>query len=291
MIGLIGYPLKHSISPYFQQAALDYYQLDIRYQLWETRPEELPSAVARLRSRDVVGANVTVPHKEAVLPLLDGVDEIASLIGAVNTIAKQDSKLLGYNTDAHGFIQALKQDGQFNPQAKRAIILGAGGAARAVSFALIQEAIGSLVIINRTPERARALVETLLTYLHSSPQRSEASVSVTAMAWEAVSSRETFRGCHLIVNCTTMGMKHSAEEGKSPLTQDVIPEGALVYDLVYNPSPTPLLEVARKAGARILGGLSMLVYQGAGSFELWTGKRAPVYMMLNKAKEALEKTA
>lgn len=288
LIGLIGYPLKHSISPLFQQAALDYYQLDIRYEAWETKPEELAAAVARLRSPQALGANVTVPYKEIVLTLLDGVDEIANLIGAVNTVVKHDNKLLGYNTDAYGFVQALREEAHFVPKAKRAIVLGAGGAARAIAFALIREGVSSLVIINRTLERARALADTLARYMPSSGDASGTWTSITVLPWETVSSSETFKGCHLIVNCTTMGMKHTPEEGKSPLSQEVIPTGVLVYDLVYNPCPTPLLKLARKAGASILSGLPMLVYQGAASFELWTGRKAPVGLMLGRAREILE---
>ena len=115
-IGLIGYPLKHSISPYFQQAALDYYRLDIRYEAWETNPAQLQAAVNDLRKPQNVGANVTVPYKEAVLPLLDKVDDLANSIGAVNTIVKKDDKLLGFNTDAYGFIEALTNEGQLDPE-------------------------------------------------------------------------------------------------------------------------------------------------------------------------------
>ena len=288
-IGLIGYPLKHSISPYFQQAALDYCQLDVRYEAWETKPGELRSAVARLRRPENLGANVTVPHKEAIMPLLDQVDELAKTIGAVNTIVKRDNELLGFNTDAHGFIEALRKEGHFDPEEKCAVVLGAGGAAKAVCFALIQNGVSSLVIINRTLERARTLAQALERHVQSSSAGLRLSIGkVSALPWESLSSRETLRGCHLIVNCTTMGMKHSAEEGKSPLGLAVIPEGALVYDLVYNPYPTPLLKLAQKAGANVLGGLPMLIYQGAASFELWTGKKAPVDLMLTKAMEILK---
>jgi len=160
-IGLIGYPVKHSISPFFQQAALDYYELDICYEAWETLPGELEETVSRLRHPQNLGANVTVPYKESVLPLLDEIDEVASLIGAVNTIVKRDDRLEGFNTDAHGFIQALREQGNFEPESKQAIILGAGGAARATSFALMQEKAGSLTILNRTLERAEALADSL----------------------------------------------------------------------------------------------------------------------------------
>ena len=286
-IGLIGYPIKHSISPYFQQAAMDHYQLDICYELWETSPEKLQDMVDSLRKPQNLGANVTVPYKETVLPLLDEVDGLASSIGAVNTIVKRDDRLLGFNTDAYGFIEALHKEGHFEPDGKRVVILGAGGVARAVSFALLQGKVLSLAITDGISERASALADSLGSYIRDSSLGSETpKTKVIAFQWQSLSSAETFENCDLIVHCTTIGMKHSSQEGQSPLSIEVIPKGALVYDLVYNPWPTPLLQLAQKAGADILGGLPMLVYQGAASFELWTGRRAPFDIMFSKAKEA-----
>jgi shikimate dehydrogenase len=283
LIGLIGYPVRHSISPYFQQAALDYYQLDIRYQAWETAPQKLEATIAKLREPQNLGANVTVPHKEAVLPLLDEVDELASLIGAVNTIVKKDNKLWGFNTDAHGFLQALHKEGHFNPEGKRVVILGAGGVARAVCFALMREKANSVLILNRTLVRAKALADSLRSHMAEIGLKTE----VTTLPWQSLTSGGTFDRCHLIVNCTSVGMKDNSQEGQSPLSLEVIPRGILVYDLVYNPCPTPLLQLAQKAGANILDGLSMLVYQGVASFELWTGKEAPVDIMLQRAGEVI----
>jgi len=282
-IGLIGYPVKHSISPYFQQAALYFYQLDIRYEAWETSPGKLEATMTRLREPQSLGANVTTPHKETVLPLLDEVDELACLIGAVNTIVKRDDKLVGFNTDARGFIQALSRERHFEPESKRVAILGAGGVARAVCFALVQQKANSLVIINRTTARAKALADSLIKYMAGSGLASE----VTTLPWQSSTSSETFSHCHLIINCTTTGMKYSPWEGQSPLSLEVIPRDILVCDLVYNPDSTPLLQLARKAGADTLGGLAMLVYQGADSFELWTGRKAPVDIMLKRAREML----
>ena len=287
-IGLIGYPIKHSISPYFQQAALDYYQLDICYEAWETEPAQLQDIVNNLRKPQNVGANVTTPHKEAVLPLLNEVDDLALSIGAVNTIVKKGDRLLGFNSDAYGFIEVLDKEGHFDPEGKRVVILGAGGAARAVGFALVQKNASSLVIINRTFKRAQTLADSLASYsIYSSSGLETAKTEVAALPWQSLGSHQTFSHCHLIINCTTMGMKHSSQEGQSPLSLEAIPRGVLVYDLVYNPWPTPLLKLAQKAGADILGGLPMLVYQGAASFKLWTGREAPVDIMFSKAKEIL----
>jgi len=287
-IGLIGYPIKHSISPYFQQVALDYHQLDIHYEAWETSPDQLREIVNDLRKPQNLGANVTVPYKEAVLPLLDGVDDLAGSIGAVNTIVKKDNKLLGFNTDSYGFIEALNKEGHFDPEGKRVVILGAGGVARAVGFTLVQRKVASLAITDGIFERARALAENLVSYIKGASSSSKhLEPDVTAFQWQRLSSAKTLDNCELIVHCTPIGMKHSSQEGQSPLTLEVIPSGVLVYDLVYNPWLTPLLRLAQKAGANILSGLPMLVYQGAASFKLWTGKKAPVDLMFNKAKEIL----
>ena len=284
-IGLIGYPLKHSISPYFQQAALDYYNLDIRYEIWESRAEELYSKVNQLRHSQNLGANVTVPYKEKVLDLLDQVDEQASLIGAVNTIVNRDGRLMGFNTDAYGFIQALRKDAQFDLEGKQVILFGAGGVARAAGFALVQEGISSLLITNRTLKRAEVLVESLLSRFDVAKSR----VKVGALSWDSMEIKEAIKNCHLIVNCTTVGMRYSVHEQEAILEADLIPSSALVYDLVYNPSETPLLEMATKAGARTLGGLPMLVYQGAAAFELWMGREAPLDIMFSEAKAAISR--
>jgi shikimate dehydrogenase len=168
------------------------------------------------------------------------------------------------------------------------VILGAGGVARAVSFTLVQRKVASLAITDGIFERARALVENLVKHIKgASPSSKDLEPDVTAFQWQSLSSATTLDNCDLIVHCTTIGMKHSPQEGQSPLSLEVIPKGVLVYDLVYNPWPTPLLKLAQKAGANILGGLPMLVYQGAASFKLWTGREAPVDIMLNKAKEIL----
>ncbi|MFC1911346.1 shikimate dehydrogenase [Chloroflexota bacterium] len=287
-IGLIGYPLKHSVSPYFQQAALDYYRLDIHYEAWETTPAELPDIVKNLRKLQNVGANVTVPYKETVLPLLDGVDELAGSIGAVNTIVKKEDKLVGANTDAYGFVEALDKERHFDPRGKKVVMLGAGGVARAVSFVLLQRKIASLAITDGIFGRAGALAEGLVGHSGGASSKSKDSEpSISAFEWQNLDSARTLAGCDLIVHCTTIGMKDSPQEGQSPVRADVIPKNALVYDVVYNPGLTPLLSLAQQAGANTLGGLPMLVYQGAASFKLWTGKEAPVDIMLRRAKEML----
>ena len=280
-VGLIGYPVKHSVSAAFQQAAFDHYKLDIRYQPWETKPSKLEAALERLYEPDAVGANVTVPHKEAVIPLLDRVEPPADQIGAVNTIIKARNKLVGYNTDAHGFMRALRGDAGFDPSGKQGVVLGAGGAARAVAFVLLKAGANHLTIINRTLERVESLSIELTANL-------DEGQSIAALAWEERSFRQALNDCDLLVNCTTIGMKHSKSEGQSPVDAKFLTKNILVCDLVYNPVETPLLKMAAAAGANTLGGLPMLIYQGAAAFELWTARQAPVEVMFEAARGALE---
>lgn len=280
LVALIGYPLTHSISPLFQQASFDYYQLDICYESWEIELSQLETAVNRLRQSSILGSNVTIPYKEAVLPLLDELDELVVQTGVANTIVNRDGRLFGYNTDAPAFVRALRQEGGFEPEGRRAVILGAGGVARAASFALVEEGVRSLTIVNRTLRRGEKLIASL--------QKSTAlSTELSLLTWEELESSKVLSDADLLVNCTSMGMKHSLLEEQTPLKAGSIPKDALVYDLVYNPRETPLLKEAKKAGARVLGGLAMLVYQGAASFELWVGKEAPLDIMFRQAGEAL----
>lgn len=283
-IGLIGHPLGHSISPDFQQAALAYYKLDMRYEAWEVKAEDLPSAVNRLRLPQNLGANITVPYKERVVGLIDEVDEFARIIGAVNTVVNRSGRLKGFNTDSSGFLKALREDASFEPSEKKVLILGAGGAARAVGFSLVREKVGALVFTDIYLEKAKKLAGALVKFAADS----QTKINIEAVQLSSANLAKVAVQCQLIVNCTTVGTKHTADEQRSPLDSSLIPKGALVYDLVYNPSQTPLLRMAKAEGARTLNGLPMLVYQGAASFKLWTGRDAPLDIMLSTARKALD---
>ena len=273
-VGIIGYPLGHSISPALQQAAFDALDLPVTYERWEVPPEGLAERVLSIRREDILGANVTVPHKEQALMLMDEVEERAGLIGAVNTIVNRDGRLTGHNTDAPGFLRALREDGGFDPKGKLALLLGAGGAARAVAFALASAGIARLIISNRTQARAEALARDL---------RVRAKIDdVTVASWGAVPPK-----LDLIVNATSIGMTHGETAGESPLGSSSIEAGCMIADLIYGRSETPFAQAARKAGAQTLDGLPMLVYQGALAFELWTGHEAPLGVMFEAARRAL----
>jgi shikimate dehydrogenase len=278
-VALIGHPLKHSISPAFQQAAFDHLALDFRYEKWETPEVELAAAIDRLRHAATLGANVTIPCKEKVIPLLDELSDTAARIGAVNTIVNRSGRLMGFNTDVEGFITSLHEDADYRLRNRKAVLLGAGGVARAVVFALLNEEVTSVTVFNRSVERGRTLVRSFA--------RSAGKIPLAAPPWTELETSSALQDCDLLVNCTSVGMRFGATETESPLGADLIPKDALVYDLVYNPEETPFLKEAKKAGAQTLGGLSMLVHQGAASFELWTGKSAPVDIMLRSAREAL----
>ncbi|MSQ12931.1 MAG: shikimate dehydrogenase [Dehalococcoidia bacterium] len=277
-LGIIGYPLGHTLSPVFQQAALDACGIDARYVAWETPPDRLAERLRELRVPDVLGFNVTVPHKETVIPLLDTISDWAGDLGAVNTVVSRDGRLTGHNTDAEGFLRALKQEGDFNPRGATVLVLGAGGASRAVVLSLAREGAASVTIANRTLARAEALAAEV---------RARGGQSHAVQLDDAHLTEALRTPPGLIVNCTTLGMAHGPAEGQSPMPTRLIPKSALVYDLVYRPAVTPLLQAAHQAGARVLGGLPMLIYQGAAAFTLWTGREAPVQAMFTAARSAL----
>ena len=274
-LGIIGHPIGHSISPLFQQAALDAIGFDGAYEPWDVAPDDVGEFVAGLRAPGTLGINVTVPHKEAVIPFLDEVDDWASTAGAVNTIVNRDGRLTGHNTDGIGFLRALREGADFEPRGRDVLVLGAGGSARGVVYALARAGISQLFIANRTLERAERLAHIAI----DSGVASEA----LALSDAAGAAGEVA----LIVNCTSMGMVHGPDETGTPLSASDIPSTVLVNDLVYNPLATPLLREASRAGAATLGGIQMLVYQGAASFEMWTGQDAPVQVMLEAATAAM----
>lgn len=277
--GVIGWPLAHSISPQFQQPAFDYVGLPVSYLAYETPPAELASFVARLRADEWLGCNVTIPHKQAMFPLMDSLTDEAQHIGAVNTVIKTAGTLAGHNTDATGFLRALEEDSGFQPAGKTAVLLGAGGAARAVAVALLRAGASRLWIVNRTVDRAQALAGALARHF--------GSARLATLPLETTALRRPLADAALLVNSTSMGMAHGPAPDASPVPASLLGPQLLVYDLVYNPARTPLLTAAAAAGARTQEGLPMLIYQGAASFERWTGRSAPVQVMMEHGRRAL----
>jgi shikimate dehydrogenase len=278
--GVIGYPLGHSLSPAIFQAAFDAAGVEARYEAWKTPPEELEARIAGLRDNDLLGANVTIPHKEAVVPLLDQVDERAERSGAVNTIANEGGQLVGYNTDVTGFARALREDAALDPKGKRTAVLGAGGAARAVALVLVEGGASIVLLSGRTPKRLDRLVADLRSLTGT-------GITLTWCHWQDGTFMTVLPKADLLVNCTPVGTRGSETEGQSPVAAEYLPTAGVVFDLVYNPPETPLLKAANKRGAKAVSGLGMLVYQAAESFRLWTGQEAPVEAMLEAGRQAL----
>jgi shikimate dehydrogenase len=271
-IYLLGYPLGHSISPAMQNAALRARGFrEWRYEKLALPPERMRAMLDALRDPDCVGANVTIPHKQSIIPHLDELSDAARQIGAVNTIVKRDGRLVGENTDGAGFLQSLREH-HIHPRHARVLIFGAGGAACAVAFALAAEGARQIVLINRTTARAAELADRL----HDHFSKLELAVNW----WEPL------RAAHLVVNASAIGMTPQTDASPLPPEQK-LPRGAVVFDLVYNPPETKLLRDAAQSGARGIGGLEMLINQGALSFKLWTGREAPLHVMRAEAKRAL----
>jgi shikimate dehydrogenase len=271
--GLMGWPVEHSISPAMQNAAFRALGLAWHYDLLPVPPGQVGDLLAGLAARGYKGANVTVPHKQAVLPFLARIEGAARAIGAVNTLVhEEEGGWAGHNTDAAGFLAALREAG-FEPAGASALVLGAGGAARAVVHAL-SSAGCRVAIHNRTPERAARLAEEMAPAGGRPPR----AISLHEFEPDAVD---------LLVNATSLGM--GAQAGASAWPEPLpLPARWTVYDLVYKPAETPFLSRAREAGATAVGGLGMLVHQGALAFELWTGQPAPLEVMRAAARRALE---
>jgi shikimate dehydrogenase len=273
---LIGHPVAHSFSGGMQQAAFDALGIDARYELWDRRPLDLADAIAELRGEDFLGANITVPHKEHVVPLVDKLSEEAAAIGAVNVIARDGKKLIGHNTDVAGFKSALDKLVGRQKMPRHAVVLGAGGAARAVVYALITGGFQRIVVFNRHLHRAEGMVRHF--------GRSAAHMELRAMPWhESVLEAELVK-TKLLVNATSIGFVPT----ETPIPAELLPPDLLVMDLVYNPPQSQLLKDAAAARDTILNGEHMLLQQGARSFELWTGQAAPLDVMqaeLDRARE------
>lgn len=277
IVGIIGYPLGHSISPAMHNAAFKNLGLDYEYVPFELTPGDLAEAVNGFRALHFAGFNVTIPHKEAIIPLLDEVTKLARIIGAVNTVVNQEGKLIGYNTDGAGFIDSLKEDANLDPKEKAAVVLGAGGGSRAVSIMLAEAGAKSIALADVREEKAKDLSEYIDSYFKITCH----SVKVNSQELQkAVDSAD------LLVNATPIGMHPKTDQ--SPLAENIkLPKGLLVYDLVYNPAETKLLKTAKASGCKTCGGLGMLVRQGASAFTLLTGKEAPVSVMRQAAEKAL----
>lgn len=279
IVGLIGYPLDHSVSPAMHNAVYRQMGLAYEYIPFEVEPEDLPEALAGLRALHIAGFNVTIPHKETIVPLLDEVTKLARVIGAVNTVENQEGRLVGYNTDGPGFIESLREDAGFEPVGKKVVVIGAGGASRAVSTILAEVGVLDLTLSDLMDDKAKLLAEYLGTAFDS-PCR-HASL-------DSAELRAAIAEADLVVNTSPLGMAPKVDASPLP-AETKFKKGALVYDLVYNPQKTKLIKVAQAAGCRVCSGLGMLVRQGALAFSLFTGEEPPVEEMRLAAEHALRR--
>lgn len=261
LVALLGHPVGHSLSPAMHNAGFREAGINACYLAFDVRPEDLGTALAGLKACGFAGANLTVPHKERVLPLLDDVDATAESVGAVNTVAWRDGRLVGYNTDGDGFLASLAEAG-FDPRGRGALLFGAGGAARGVAHALLRAGAPRVWLANRTTARAERLARAL-------------GEAVVPLPLEPEAVRRVAPGVSLVVNCTSAGMHPRVGEAA---WQDftLFPPGTLAVDLVYNPARTEFLRRAEAAGLSTLGGLGMLVHQAAQAWRYWFGAPGPV---------------
>lgn len=270
--GIIGFPLQHTISPIMHEAAFEKLKLNFRYLAFEVPPQKLSSAIRGIRALGLAGINVTIPHKETVMEFLDEFDEKVRKIGAVNTILNQDGKLIGYNTDVGGFLHSLIEEGKFIPRGKKAVIFGAGGAARAVASALASAGIRRIILTDIRKSQAQILGRHLK--FEFDCDVAEYGSGEDRALYGAIQESD------ILINTTPVGLKPNEY---IPLMIKSLHEKLFVYDVIY--ANTKLIKVARKKGLHALNGLGMLVAQGAESFKIWTKRNAPVEVM----RKAVEK--
>ena len=275
--GIIGYPLSHTLSPSMHNFIYQKLGIDVEYKKWEISPNNLKSHIEKINNENFIGANITVPYKEKIVSLLDEIRNEAKFTGAVNTIVKNNNKLIGYNTDVYGIEQTLDIKLK-NDVINNAVIFGAGGAAKAALFVLLQRGLNNLTIVNRTKSNALKMIskfnnvnydQTIIT-LNEKSQIKSACLSAD-----------------LIINTTILGMKGSGYEDISPIDSTFIDSNSVIFDMVYNPTKTQLIKIALERNANIIEGLNMLVYQAIKSIELWTGIRPSFDDMYSKCKEIL----
>jgi shikimate dehydrogenase len=269
---LIGHPVSHSLSGAMQQAAFDSLGIDATYELWDRTPMALAETIAELRGDDFLGANVTIPHKERVVPLVDKHTEEAGATGAVNTITREGKRLVGHNTDVPGFRVALDSLVGKQKMPRTAVVLGAGGGARAVVHGLITEGFQRVIVFNRHLHRGEGLVKHF--------GRTAAHMELRAMPWHESIIEAELAKAKVLINATSIGLTADV----SPIPASTLHGELLVLDLIY--SNTRLLQDAAAAGCATADGELMLLHQGAAAFTLWTGVPAPLDLMQAKLAEA-----
>lgn len=269
-LGVLGYPLGHSLSPLMINTALEELKLPYRLLPFEVPPDDLEDAVRGIRALGIHGFALTIPHKEAVIPFLDELSPDAQRAGAVNLVERLGDRLIGHNTDGAGFVRSLREDGGLGVAGCGFLILGAGGAARGIASELASLGASRLVIANRTLRRAISLAESI--------QKTSNGVQIDVVTLGSQEVEMAAGELDAVIQCTSLGLGGYGGDGKniSLLRADYIRPNQVVVDIVYRPLNTPFLRAASDRGAKVVGGLGMLVYQGAENFRIWTGAKMPV---------------
>ena len=275
LVGVFGHPVAENPTIVMQEAGFAARSLHWRYLTIEVRPEQLADAMRGLRAMNFAGINLTIPHKVAVIQHLDGLSPEAELIGAVNTVVREGHQLIGHNTDGQGFLRSVREDAGVDPQGKRVVFLGAGGAARAMSVELALAGAAHVTVVNRTANRGRELVRLL-------NERTPAQAEFVPWQGAYIVPAET----DILVNATPIGLFPAVEALPAVHMASIRPD-LLVCDVIPNPPRTAFLRAAEQRDARTLDGLGMLVYQGAIAFQMWTGVEAPVEVMRRALEEVL----
>ncbi len=274
--GVIGDPIEHTLSPIMHNAAFGALGLDYVFCAFKVKPSGVEDAVNGMRALNIRGLNVTMPHKTTVINHLDRVDLSAQIINSVNTILNKENLLFGFNTDGVGAVKALKENG-VELKGRKVMLLGAGGAARAIAYAVAKEA-DELAVLNRTVKQAQTLARLL---------EKACNKKIEAASLSPQDIQTSMQDSDVLINATSVGMKPKPEE--SPVPPKLLHSDLSVMDIVYNPLETKLAKDAKAAGAKVVSGVEMLIYQGAASFEIWTGKQAPVEVMRDAALSHLLK--
>lgn len=277
VLGIIGWPISHSLSPLMQNAAIAALGLDYIYAPFPVDPAALAAAVKGLKSLGVCGFNVTIPHKTAIMPFLDKLSPEAEAMGAVNTVTRDGAAFVGHNTDGIGFLQSIRDDLEFEPLGKNILVMGAGGAARSAVAALCGAGAARIVVANRSMDRGELLLGTF------TAKCNKVEFSVSPLEGEEFNRH--LEGADLLVNTTSVGMNGTAFPG---LNLSLLKNGAKVYDMVYAPPLTPLLAQAQEQGLVCANGLGMLASQGEAAFKLWTDLEPPARLMKERLLSAIE---
>lgn len=268
LVGLLGRPLGHSFSPAMHNRAFQALGLNYCYLPIEVTDNDLQIVAAGIARMNFAGYNVTIPHKIRIMDCLDAVDPLARAIGAVNTVTLQNGRSTGYNTDGIGFLRSLEEGVGLSVVDKAVLVLGCGGAARAIAMTLAGRGASRIVICNRTQEKAQSLAREV---------NQQGRDCCQAIPMHSAPLETALRDTDILINTTSVGMHPDAQQ--MPIAEGLVHEGLVVCDIVYNPRQTSLLKLARQKGCRTVEGIGMLVYQGAAAFRLWTGREAPVDAM------------